>query len=211
MQVKICGMREAANLWAVADLKPHYLGFIFYGKSARYMRDTLSASRVRNLPAGTKRVGVFVNADLANVQATASAYGLDYVQLHGHETPAYCQQAHAAGLRIIKAFAVDNDFDFSQLAAYAPACALFLFDTKGALPGGNGVAFDWGVLGQYHGPVGFLLSGGLGPNNLDELRRFTHPYLVGYDFNSHLETAPGLKDVAATRQLLERLREQPTT
>lgn len=209
MQVKICGMREATNLRAIAGLNPGWLGFIFYKKSARYMSDTLSPARVRNLPPAIRRVGVFVDADLAEVQAVASAYGLDYVQLHGHETPAYCQQAHDLGLPVIKAFALDNTFDFSQLAAYVPACALFLFDTKGALPGGNGVAFDWQVLQAYQGPVGFLLSGGLGPANLDELLHFEHPYLSGYDFNSHLETAPGLKDVAATQKLLARLHEPP--
>ena len=210
MQVKICGMREAANLAAIADLTPDYLGFIFYGKSARYMRDTLSPAQVSSLSAGSKRVGVFVDASLAEVQEAATTYGLDYVQLHGHETPDYCQQAHELGLRIIKAFAIDSAFDFSQLAAYAPACALFLFDTKGALPGGNGVAFDWQVLQQYHGPVGFLLSGGLGLANLPELLAFEHPYLRGYDFNSHLETAPGVKDADATRELLAQLRQQPT-
>ncbi len=195
-------MREAANLWAVADLKPDYLGFIFYGKSARYMRDTLSASRVRNLPAGIKRVGVFVNADLANVHTTASAYALDYVQLHGHETPAYCQQARDLGLRLIKAFAVGETFDFATLAAYEPSCDFFLFDTKGALPGGNGTAFDWQILAGYTGATPFFLSGGLGPDNLTTLLGFHHPQLYGFDFNSHLETAPGVKDVATTSALL---------
>jgi phosphoribosylanthranilate isomerase len=209
MQIKICGMREASNLWAVADLKPDYLGFIFYGKSTRYMRDTLSASRVRNLPTDIKRVGVFVNADLANVQATASAYALDYVQLHGHETPAYCQQARAAGLHLIKAFAVGETFDFAGLADYEASCDFFLFDTKGALPGGNGTAFDWQILAGYTGTTPFLLSGGLGPANLTALLDFHHPQLYGFDFNSHLETAPGVKDVAATRQLLQRLHQQP--
>lgn len=208
MKVKICGMREAANLWAVADLKPDYLGFIFYGKSSRYMRDTLSASRVRNLPAGIKRVGVFVNADLAHVQATASAYALDYVQLHGHETPAYCQQARDSGLHLIKAFAVGETFDFTTLTAYEPSCEFFLFDTKGALPGGNGTAFDWQILAGYTGSTPFFLSGGLGPDNLAALLDFHHPRLSGFDFNSHLETAPGVKDVAATSTLLQRLHHQ---
>ncbi|MFD1871685.1 phosphoribosylanthranilate isomerase [Hymenobacter bucti] len=205
MKVKICGMREAANLWAVADLKPDYLGFIFYGKSTRYMRDTLSASRVRNLPAGIKRVGVFVNADLTNVQATASAYALDYVQLHGHETPEYCQQARDSGLHIIKAFAVGETFDFTTLTTYEPSCDFFLFDTKGALPGGNGTAFDWQILAGYAGTTPFFLSGGLGPDNLAALLAFHHPQLYGFDFNSHLETTPGVKDVAVTQQLLQRL------
>ena len=97
----------------------------------------------------------------------------------------------------------------SSLAAYAPLCEYFLFDTKGELPGGNGTAFDWSVLARYTGTTPFFLSGGLGLANLDELHRFEHPRLCGLDFNSRLETAPGVKDVDATRQLLERLRAEP--
>ncbi|RYY08834.1 MAG: phosphoribosylanthranilate isomerase [Cytophagaceae bacterium] len=209
MKIKICGMREAGNLLAIADLNPDFLGFIFYEKSVRCVRDVLAASVLHGLPSGICKVGIFVNADLAEVRATAARYHLDYVQLHGTETPAYCQQARALGLRLIKAFAVDADFDFSELDAYAPLCEYFLFDTKGELPGGNGTAFDWSVLTRYTGTTPFFLSGGLGLVNVDELRQFKHPQLCGLDFNSRLETAPGVKDVDATRQLLERLRAEP--
>jgi phosphoribosylanthranilate isomerase len=80
--------------------------------------------------------------------------------------------------------------------------------TKGAQRGGNGTTFDWRVLANYHGPTPFLLSGGLGPNNAGELLAFKHPNLAGYDFNSQLETAPGVKDVEATRALLTTLHQQ---
>ena len=136
-------------------------------------------------------------------------YGLDYAQLHGHETPTYCRAVRAQGLRVIKAFSVDEYFDFSTLAAFSAECDLFLFDTKGAHRGGNGRAFDWSLLADYQGPTPFLLSGGLGPANAAALLHFQHPQLAGYDFNSLLETAPGLKDVEATGQLLTRLHAQP--
>ncbi|MGI4736568.1 MAG: phosphoribosylanthranilate isomerase [Janthinobacterium lividum] len=207
MKVKICGMREAANILALADFNPDFLGFIFYNKSPRYVSDTLDTELLRSLPDSVRTVGVFVDELLPELLATATRYSLDYVQLHGHETPAYCQAAHTQQLRIIKAFSIGDAFDFSTLAAYVPYCELFLFDTKGAQPGGNGTAFDWRVLADYHGPTPFLLSGGLGLGNANELRHFQHPHLVGYDFNSHLETAPALKDVGATRQLLAQLRE----
>jgi phosphoribosylanthranilate isomerase len=209
MRIKICGMREAGNLWAVADLSPDFLGFIFYAKSSRYMRETLDPAQVRSLPASIAKVGVFVDASLAEVQATAATYLLDYIQLHGHETPEYCQQARDSGLHIIKAFAVGETFDFASLAEYEASCDFFLFDTKGALPGGNGTTFDWQILADYTGLVPFLLSGGLGPDNLTALLDFHHPQLYGFDFNSHLETAPGLKDVAATRDLLQLIHRQP--
>ena len=209
MRIKICGMREAGNLLAIADLNPDFLGFIFYEKSARCVRDVLDAAIMRGLPAGICKVGIFVDADLADVQAAAAHYYLDYVQLHGHESPAYCRQAKDAGLRLIKAFAVDSAFDFAPLAAYAPVCDYFLFDTKGELPGGNGTAFDWSVLARYDGSTPFFLSGGLGLSNINQLRQFHHPLLYGLDFNSRLEIAPGVKDAAATRRLLEGLRAEP--
>jgi len=209
MKVKICGMREAANILAVADFNPDFLGFIFYEKSARYAGEVLNTEVLRSLPAAISKIGVFVDAPLAELLATTALYSLDYAQLHGHETPAYCQAVRAQGLRVIKAFAVDADFDFDTLAAYAPYCDLFLFDTKGKQPGGNGYAFDWQLLHRYHGSTPFLLSGGLGPANVDEVLRFQHPQLVGYDVNSLLETAPGHKDVEATARLLTRLHEQP--
>ncbi|RZK36822.1 MAG: phosphoribosylanthranilate isomerase [Hymenobacter sp.] len=205
MQIKICGMREAGNLWAVADLSPDFLGFIFYKKSTRYVGDTLDPEQLRSLPQAICKVGVFVDEPLDNLQIINCKYTLDYVQLHGHETPAYCEQAKARGLHLIKAFAVDSTFDFGQLAAYSPVCDLFLFDTKGDLPGGNGVAFDWSVLAGYTGPTPFLLSGGLGLNNLSAMLAFQHPQLAGFDLNSQLEAAPGLKDVATTRELLQHL------
>ena len=210
MKVKICGMREAANILAVANFSPDLLGFVFYDKSPRYAAETLSADVLRGLPDTIAKVGVFVDAPLPELLATATRYGLDYAQLHGHETPAYCHEARRQGLRIIKAFSVDEHFDFSTLEAYSADCDLFLFDTKGAHRGGNGQTFDWRVLAHYQGPTPFLLSGGLGPANADALLRFQHPRLAGYDFNSLLETAPGLKDVEATGQLLARLHAQST-
>ncbi len=200
--VKICGMREAENIRAVAALGPDLLGFIFSEKSARFVRGTLDAQTLRELPSGAGRVGVFVDAGLAEITATAAEFGLDYVQLHGHETPEFCQQVRAQNLRIIKAFAVGTNFDFDTLNAYESSCDYFLFDTKGELPGGNGRAFDWSVLSRYTGPVPFWLSGGLGPENLAAALRFEHPRLHGLDFNSKLETAPGVKNVAAVQRVM---------
>jgi phosphoribosylanthranilate isomerase len=208
MKVKICGMREAANILAVVDFNPDFLGFIFYEKSPRYAADTLDTEVLRSLPDSVCKVGVFVDAPLPELLATTSHYSLDYVQLHGHENPAYCQAVREQGLRIIKAFSVAEESDFANLADYVPYCELFLFDTKGPNLGGNGHTFDWQLLEKYHGPTPFLLAGGLGPNTMEELLHFHHPQLAGYDFNSLLETAPGHKDVEATGKVLTRLHEQ---
>lgn len=209
MKIKICGMREAGNLSAIAGLDPDYLGFIFYEKSSRCVREVLDPAQVRSLPAGIDRVGVFVDETVCAMQTASILYGLDCVQLHGHESPEACQQMREPGLCVIKAFAVGPGFDFNTVAAYVPVCDYFLFDTKGDLPGGNGRAFDWQLLQAYRGPVPFFLSGGLGPENTSESLDFKHPFLYGFDLNSQLETAPGVKDVARTAALLKRLRQQP--
>ena len=201
-------MREAGNVAAIAGLDPDLLGFIFSPNSPRYMAEVLAPAQVQSLPAGVGRVGVFVDEPLASLQASSIAYGLDYAQLHGSETPAYCRQVRELGLQVIKVFSVGPGFDFAATTAYAPVADLFLFDTKGEQPGGNGTAFDWQLLHAYQGPTPFLLAGGLGPEKLSDLLRFHHPFLYGFDFNSQLETAPGLKDVARTRTLLERLHQQ---
>ncbi|QKG55392.1 phosphoribosylanthranilate isomerase [Hymenobacter sp. BRD128] len=208
MKVKICGMREAANILAVADFNPDFLGFIFYEKSPRYVGTSLSTEVLRSLPDSVCKVGVFVDAPLPELLATTSHYSLDYVQLHGHETPAYCRAVREQGLRIIKAFSVAEPADFANLTDYGPSCEFFLFDTKGPQRGGNGRTFDWELLRHYHGPTPFLLSGGLGPDTLAGLLHFHHPQLAGYDFNSLLELAPGRKDVEATGRVLTRLHDQ---
>lgn len=206
MIIKICGLREPGNLRAVAALEPDYMGLIFYEKSARFVGHALPPAALRRLPSAVQTVGVFVNAEPADVLATARRYHLAYAQLHGAETPEYCRDLHRHGLRLIKAFGVGAGFDFTAVANYAPYCDFFLFDTAGPLPGGNGAAFDWEVLRGYHGATPFFLSGGLGLDNLEALQRFEHPQLYGADFNSRLETAPGVKNVAAVARVLEELR-----
>ncbi|TPG61770.1 phosphoribosylanthranilate isomerase [Hymenobacter nivis] len=194
--VKVCGMREAASLAAVADQGPDFLGFIFAPASPRYVGDVLTPDLVHGLPEHVQRVGVFVDAPTAQVLAIAYRFGLNYVQLHGHETPAQCAEIRAAGLRVIKAFGVGEGFDFDTLGPYVPHCDFFLFDALGPAPGGNGRVFDWRVLEKYPWPVPYLLAGGLRPEHAAVVRNLQLPGLAGIDLNSGLETAPGVKDPA---------------
>ncbi|OGX85684.1 phosphoribosylanthranilate isomerase [Hymenobacter coccineus] len=194
--VKVCGMREAASLNAVADLEPDFLGFIFSPASPRYVGDVLTPDLVHGLPDRVQRVGVFVNESTAQVQAIAFRFGLDFVQLHGQETPAQCAELRATGLRVIKAFGVGEAFDFDALGPYVPHCDYFLFDAQGPAPGGNGRVFDWRVLEKYPWPVPYLLAGGLRPEHAAVVRNLRLPGLAGIDLNSGLEIAPGVKDPA---------------
>lgn len=203
--VKVCGMREAASLAAVAGLEPDFLGFIFAPNSPRYAGSSLTLDLVQGLPAHIQRVGVFVNETTETMLATTRRFGLGVAQLHGQETPAQCAALQAAGLRVIKAFGVGEDFDFNALGPYAPHCDYFLFDAQGPAPGGNGRVFDWRVLENYDLPVPYLLAGGLRPEHAAVVRNLRLPGLVGVDVNSGLEISPGVKDPARVAAFLDGL------
>jgi phosphoribosylanthranilate isomerase len=206
MKIKVCGMRDAENLKQVAALMPDFVGFIFSDKSLRFVGDDLDVDVVKALPKAIKRVGVFVNASPDFVLKATKKYDLDFAQLHGSETPDYCRSLRNRGISIIKAFGVNDDFNFSMLNNYKAFSDFFLFDTKGDLPGGNGVRFDWRNLNRYDNDKPFFLSGGIGPTDIPDLAALTHLKLYGVDVNSQVEISPGLKDVEKVRAIIERLR-----
>jgi len=192
--LKVCGMTDGENIREVESLGIDLMGFIFYEKSPRCVHQLPDY-----LPQQAQRVGVFVDANYETIMDRASAFGLTFVQLHGHETPSFCAQLQANGLRVIKAFSIAEASDLEPTGTYHGTCDYFLFDTKTATHGGSGQRFDWKVLAQYQGPTPFLLSGGIGLDSLEALHRFSHPALIGYDLNSRFETSPGVKDVEAVK------------
>ncbi|GAB3867363.1 phosphoribosylanthranilate isomerase [Hymenobacter segetis] len=199
-------MRDAAALAKVAALGPDFLGFIFAPKSPRFVGDVLAPELVRALPPAIWKVGVFVNETTENIFATAHRFSLAAVQLHGQETPAQCEELNEGGLLVMKAFSVGEKVDFDALLPYVPYCDYFLFDTKGAVPGGNGTTFNWNLLQSYNLPVPYFLAGGLGLEHAAELAALRLPCLAGVDLNSCFETAPGVKDAARLAQMLTQLR-----
>jgi phosphoribosylanthranilate isomerase len=174
------------------------MGFIFWSKSSRYVSE-----KPDYLPTKCKRVGVFVDEDIEVVKKIAQDYALDYIQLHGNETPDYC--ALLKGHKLIKAFNIATAEDFVKTKPYQGFVDYFLFDTKGKSVGGNGTKFDWSVLDDYHGTTPFILSGGIGPDDTARIRSFHHPQLAGIDLNSRFETAPAIKDVVALGCFLSQL------
>ena len=199
-------MREPANLAAVVALQPDFMGFIFYPKSSRYVGESLQPAVLAQVPAGVQKVGVFVDEDVQVIKQRIADYGLNLVQLHGHETPATCATLRAVGVGVIKAFAVGEELNFVALQDYVSQVDYFLFDTKGAQPGGNGTAFDWQQLEQYNLPVPYFLAGGLGPEHAEALRNLRLPGLYALDLNSRFEIAPGVKDAELLRQMFTDLR-----
>ena len=203
MIIKVCGMREAENIREVERLGIDLMGFIFWPKSSRYV-----SKRPDYLPRQVKRVGVFVDEDPEEVKRLADNYSLDYIQLHGHETPeviSYLRTSAPPHPRMIKAFNIATEEDLSQTLPYEGLADLFLFDTKGQSVGGNGVKFNWDVLDAYQGSTPFLLSGGIGPDDAAQVNAFRHPKCIGIDLNSRFELSPGLKDIAKLKEFIYNL------
>ena len=197
MKWKVCGMREKDNVNAVARLKPDWIGFIFYSDSPRCFLHAQQEADLNALPSSIKKVGVFVNQPAEEVIRICHTYSLDYAQLHGDEPIDYCRGLQQERIKIIKAFRIEKAFDFPLAEQYTPFVELFLFDAQGKSYGGNGVTFPWEILEGRKLSRRFLLSGGIGTDQISSLQQFRHPDLEGVDVNSRFETAPGLKDVAA--------------
>ena len=200
MLVKVCGMREADNIREAEALGIDLMGLIFWPRSSRYVKE-----HPAYLPTTCKRVGVFVDESIEQVKAIARDYALDFIQLHGQETPEYVRQL--SGYHLIKAFNIAGPEDFRQTVAYEGLVDFLLFDTKGRSVGGNGEKFDWRVLQYYHGRTPFLLSGGIGPEDAERVRNCHHGRLAGIDLNSRFETAPGHKDINRLRTFIKTIRQ----
>ena len=201
-KIKICGMKH--NTLEVAALQPDYLGFIFYEKSPRDHSEALP-----EIPSEIKKVGVFVDASVEMILNRIEKYSLDVAQLHGDERSRFCSElrSHAPRVEIWKAFSVGETFDFNQLAAYETVVDKFLFDTKGKNKGGNGFSFDWELLKNYPSKKPFILSGGIGPNHIVDIKNTLTSGLPIYaiDLNSKFELEPGLKNITALKKFQHEL------
>ena len=204
MKLKVCGMREKNNIISLADLKPNYIGFIFWISSARYVDQPTPS-----LPEDIKKTGVFVDATIEFIKSTVQNHQLKAVQLHGEETPDYCSMIQEFGVEVIKSFSIKDQFDYNKIGTYEDYCDYYLFDTKGKLPGGNGYVFDWTLLNAYPSEKPFFLSGGIGPNELIKIKNLINTSLPLYsiDVNSKFEYSPGLKNIDLIRQFKKQLDE----
>ncbi len=187
-------MKETENITEISALQPDYLGFIFWEKSKRNM--TLDV--IPELPETIKKVGVFVDASIQEIAAKINQYQLDVIQLHGNESVIFCRNVKKLGVEVIKVFSMNSNFNFSLVKEYVLAVDYFLFDTKGKLPGGNGVTFDWKILENYHCDTPYFLSGGIGTTEIDGLKEFLKSSAAnkcyGIDVNSRFEKKPGIKN-----------------
>lgn len=192
-KVKICGITNLEDGRFASGLFVDYLGFIFYEKSPRYV-EPAKAGAIINWLEGPEKIGVFVNQPIEEVNETAKFTGLDFVQLHGTETPEYCK---AIEKPVIKVIHVQPDSTSEvlkeMLKSYEEVADYFLFDTKvDDAWGGTGKTFDWSLITEISDKP-FFLSGGLNTGNVNDAVNLIKPYAV--DVSSSIEEEPGLKDL----------------
>lgn len=207
MFIKVCGMKQAANILEVAALRPDMMGFIFYSASPRYAGE-LNEEVIRHLPPSIRRVGVFVNETEKGILEKVERYNITVLQLHGDESAELCRKLHLDGLQVIKAMGINTVEDLKTAEQYQASCDMLLFDTKSRSYGGTGRGFDWNILKHYDGKLPFMLSGGISTTDLEKLINFNHPRFAGVDLNSCFEITPGAKDVSLLRHFIDTIRKK---
>lgn len=193
MKIKVCGLKDTENIKAVAALAPDYMGFICYSLTPRFI-GALAPDALAALPETIYKTGVFVNENIESVNTFINSFKFNAVQLHGDESPEYCNELKGK-IQVLKAFGLDENFDFERLKPYVNSVDFFLFDTKTEIYGGSGKIFDWNILDKYQLDVPFFLSGGISLDNLEEIKKINHLQFYGVDLNSRFEIEPGIKNI----------------
>ncbi|MBN2906402.1 MAG: phosphoribosylanthranilate isomerase [Rhodobacteraceae bacterium] len=214
IRIKICGLRDATSVAAAARLRIAYVGFVFFPKSPRHLDIAQARILAAEVPAGLAKVALTVNADDAMLDALIDQVPIDMMQLHGSETPDRVAQIRDRfGLPVMKAVGVADADDLPALADYARVADQLLVDAKppkgAALPGGNGLAFDWRLIANRRWPVPWMLAGGLTSDNVAEAIRLTGARQV--DVSSGVESAPGVKDAGRMARFVAAARGEPDT
>lgn len=205
IRVKICGVTSLRDIEAAADAD--YVGFVFYGPSPRALRPREAGDLARRAPQGTRRVGLFVDPDMAEIDSALEHAPLDFLQLHGAESPERVDEIRRhSGLPVIKAVRLAGEEDLGRLDEAEDAADQVLCDAASdGLPGGNGVAFDWHLLAGRQWRRPWLLAGGLTPGNVAAAMRASGATQV--DVSSGVEDSPGIKSPQRIRDFLAAARQ----
>jgi phosphoribosylanthranilate isomerase len=205
MRIKVCGMTQTGQMDQLDGLGATFTGMIFYPKSPRYVLRHITTSQIKAVK-NINKVGVFVNASVEEVKYMVDECRLHMVQLHGDETPKYCEKI-ADYISVVKVFrlAPGDNIEW-KIKDYMDVCDMFLFDTEGPGFGGTGKKFDWSLLKGLQIGKPYFLSGGIGPNDVEAINAFmTDPAakaLFALDINSKFEESPGVKDMALVKQFI---------
>ena len=206
MEIKVCGMRESENIRGlIAEVRPDWMGLIFYPKSPRYVEDSLAPQiSEMNVP----KVGVFVNESIPEILEKIVKFDLAAIQLHGSEMPEFVEEINSkTDVEIWKVVSVGEELDWEDLKPYAPLVDKFLFDTATKAHGGSGRKFDWMYLETYPFNKSFLLSGGIDQDSAKEIWDLAEkvPQLKGVDLNSKFEISPALKEIEKLKEFKQNL------
>ncbi len=204
VKVKICGITTLEDALTAIEAGADALGFVFYSASPRHVSPEQAADIIRKLPPFVQTVGLFVDEKMTVVNAIADHCRLDVIQLHGEETPAYCESVNR---RVIKAFRVKDISTLDLLVPYHVSGYLLDAWSPDA-HGGTGQVFNWDIAAEaVLGGRNIILAGGLTPDNITESIRKVHPY--GVDVSSGVEYAPGRKDAFKVRRFAELAKQAP--
>ena len=209
MKIKVCGNTLPEQVNALDEMGITFAGFIFYPRSPRYMGQKIHPDKMKQIKGKIVKVGVFVNATYDELKKTVDDYRLDMVQLHGDETPKFCEKI-ADYISVIKAFRLsENDSLEWMTAPFMEVCDFFMFDTLGAGYGGTGKKFDWTILQQSLPLKPYFLSGGIEPGDEKKLEEFigtpAGEKLFAVDINTKFEIGPGVKEVNSIKKFAENL------
>lgn len=210
MRIKVCGMTDLQQMHQLGELGVEFAGMIFYHKSPRFILRYLSGEIVKRAKLKVYKVGVFVNASYDEIMNHVENFGLDMVQLHGDESPRFCEQV-SSYIQTIKAFRIAEDDNIQwKIKDYYDSCDMYMFDTMGAGYGGTGKKFDWNMLKDVNIGKPFFLSGGIEPTDAAAVKEFAkEPVakdLFALDVNSRFEESQGVKDMKLVKKFVEEVR-----
>lgn len=211
-KVKICGITSEEALSAAVEGGASHVGFVFYPRSPRNIQPEDAAKLAATVPAGVKKVGVFVDPDIEALKQVLAVVPLDVIQLHGKESAGDVEEVRdAIGLPVVKAASISSRADVENAHGFEGTADGLLFDAKppaddaDMLPGGNGLAFDWNLIADESWGAPWALSGGLTPENVGEAIATSGADFV--DVSSGVEDAPGVKNPARIKAFLRAVEE----
>lgn len=209
-RIKVCGMTLPEQVRALDEMGVDFAGFIFYPKSPRFMGNKISPEKMKQIKGQIAKVGVFVNMAYEELMRTVEEYRLDMVQLHGDETPFFCEKV-ANYVTVIKAFRLSENDPIDWITRpFFEGTDMYMFDTMGAGYGGTGKKFDWNVLKGTEINKLFFLSGGIEPGDEENIKAFAREAvaekLFSIDMNSRFEITAGVKDIERIRKFVRNLK-----
>jgi phosphoribosylanthranilate isomerase len=202
MNIKVCGITQLKQLQQLDGLSIDFAGLVFEKDSPRYLDDKIEKEALKESDFDIQKTGVFSNAEMIDMLDAIDDYGLDVIQLNGNENPEVCADL-SEEVEVIKAFSIGEEkVDIDALVAdFDDVCDYYLFDIKT----GKGKKFDWKVLSKAKIEKPFFISGSIGIDDIEAIKKIKHPDFYGININSKFEKEPGVKDMALILQLKQGL------